>query len=76
VLPPLQIVVIPVMVGVIFGLTVIVTGVTGPVQPFEIGVMFMVATAGVEPAFMVVNEEIVPDPVPPKPIDVLLFVQL
>jgi hypothetical protein len=76
VLPPLQIVAMPVMLAVGLGLTVIVTGVTGPVQPFEIGVIFMVATTGVTPAFTVVNEAIVPEPLPIKPIAVLLFVQL
>jgi hypothetical protein len=76
VLPPLQIIAVPVMLAVGLGLTVIVTGVTGPVQPFEIGVILIVATTGVKLAFTVVNDAIVPEPLPPKPIDVLLFIQL
>ena len=58
------------------GVTVIVkvTGVPG--QPFATGVTVMVPLIGVVPALVPVNEAILPVPEAPRPMAVLLLVQL
>ena len=52
----------------------------GPVQvspPFEkVGVTVMVATSGAVPVFIAVKELILPLPFAPRPIEVLVFVQV
>ena len=60
------------------GLMVIVNDLTTPEQAVaddNDGVTCMVAVIGVVPAFIVVNEGMLPVPLAPKPIDELLFVQ-
>ena len=47
-----------------------------PVQPFNVGVIVIVAVTGEAVAFVPVNAAIFPVPLAPSPIDVVLFVQL
>jgi hypothetical protein len=58
------------------GLTVIVNVLGVPVHPFADGVTVMVAVTGAVPVFVAVKELIFPVPLAPKPIDVVLLVQL
>ncbi len=47
-----------------------------PVHPFAVGVTVIVAVIGDVVALVAVNEGILPDPFVPRPIAVLLFVQV
>jgi hypothetical protein len=58
------------------GFTVIMNVIGAPVQPFAVGVTVIVATTGVVPALIAVNEGISPVPLAASPIDGVLFVQL
>ena len=60
--------------GVDVGLTVIVKLAGVPGQPLAVGVTVIVATTGVAPAFVAVNDGIPAVPLAPRPIAVLLFV--
>ena len=58
------------------GLTVIVNVVGVPVHPFAVGITVIVAVIGEFVAFVAVNEGTLPEPLAPRPIAVLLFVQV
>jgi hypothetical protein len=58
------------------GFTVIVNVCTVPVQPAAAGVMVTIPEIGTIPVFAAVNEAIFPVPDAPRPIAVLLLVQL
>lgn len=58
------------------GLTVIVNVCEAPVQPLATGVTVMVATCGVIPPLVAVNDAMFPLPNAARPILVLSFVQL
>ena len=76
--PEQMVAVVGVAVAAGVGLMVIINDLTTPEQPVaddNDGVTCMVAVIGVVPAFVVVNEGMLPVPLAPKPIDVLLFVQ-
>jgi hypothetical protein len=45
-------------------------------QLFTVGVTVIVADIGVFPVFVAVNDEMFPEPLPPKPIAVLEFVHV
>ena len=63
--------------GIGFTVIVNVIGVPGQVTPLvKFGVTVMVATCGVVPALIVMNEAILPAPAAARPIDGLLLVQL
>lgn len=62
------------MAGIGFTVMVNVIGVPG--QPLAVGVTVMVEVTGVVPALVAVNEAMLPTPLPAKPMEVLLFVQL
>jgi len=47
-----------------------------PVQPFAVGVTVIVAVMGEVAAFAAVNEGTLPEPLAPRPMAVLLFVQV
>ena len=57
-------------------MTVIVEVWATPEQVFAVGVTVIVATSGVEPAFVVAKAAILPVPLAPRPMLVRLFVQL
>jgi hypothetical protein len=62
---------------VAIGLTVIVNVIGVPVHPFPVeGVTVMVAVVALVKLFTVTNDGIFPVPFAPKPMAVLLFVQL
>ena len=63
-----------VTVGVGFTVTVYVEVV--PVQLLAVGVIVIVPLIGADVPFVAVNDGTLPEPLAPKPIDVLLFVQL
>ena len=65
---------VPPIVGV--GFTVMVKFCEVPVQPLNVGVTVMVAVTGEAVAFVAVNDPMLPVPLAPKPMDVVLFVQL
>jgi hypothetical protein len=54
------------------GFTVIVNAISGPVQPSEVAVTFIVATIGALVVFAAVKDGILPDPLVPNPIFELL----
>lgn len=58
------------------GFTVIVNDLAVPGQPFLTGVTVMVATVGMVPVLLAVNETISPVPLAAKPMEVLSFAQL
>ena len=58
------------------GSTVMVNVTGVPLHPFATGVTVIVAVTGVVPVLVAVNAAIFPVPLAPRPIDVLLFVQL
>jgi len=58
------------------GFTVMVNVMGVPGQPLAVGVTVMVLVTGAVPALVAVKAGIFPTPLPPKPMDVLLFVQL
>ena len=58
------------------GFTVMVNVIVAPVHPLADGVTVIVATTGVVPAFVAVNEGIFPDPVAARPMDASLLVQV
>ena len=57
-------------------LTVMVNVLDVPPQPDAEGVTVIVAVIGVDPGLVAVNDGILPLPLAPRPIAVLLFVQL
>ena len=63
-----------VTVGLGFTVIVKVTGV--PLHPFADGVTVIVEVTGLVPVFVAVNTGIFPEPLAPRPMVVLLFVQL
>jgi hypothetical protein len=62
------------------GFTVMVNVVDAPVQVMpplvNLGVTVIVAVTGVKPALTPINDAILPVPLEPRPIEVLLLVQL
>ena len=58
------------------GLTVIVNAWAVPVHEFAVGVAVIVATIGLDVAFVAVNAAILPEPLVAKPTLVVLFAQL
>ena len=75
--PPSQTGVFELAIGVTgVGFTVIVKFIVFPVHPFAEGETEIIAEIEVVPLFVAVNEGILPVPLAPKPIAVLLLVQL
>lgn len=62
------------MVGTGLGLTVMVNVIGTPGQPLAVGVTVIVATFGVTPVLVAVNEGMFPVPLPASPIVGSLFV--
>src|SRR4030095_5221240 len=75
-LTPLQCVLPVMLFTVAVGLTVIVNVEGVPVHPFAAGVTVIVAVIGEVVALIAVNEGTLPEPLAPRPIAVLLFVQV
>ena len=58
------------------GFTVMVNVLGGPEQPSATGVTVIVATTGIVPVLIALNDAIFPVPLAPNPIEVVLFVHV